>query len=110
MAMNKRATIEMPDEMLKLVEKYAAGAGAAPDAYLRDVLEQHLEDLQDLAVAEEAMERLRNSEPTYTLAEVKQRSCFSAFARNSITQAKCSGSHPRRRAHRLVPGRSSGHA
>ncbi|MFN7102881.1 MAG: DUF6290 family protein [Pseudorhizobium sp.] len=72
MAMNKRVTIEMPDEMLKLVEEYAAGAGAAPDAYLRDVIEQHLEDLQDLAVAEEAMERLRNGERTYTWDEMER--------------------------------------
>ncbi|MBA4786011.1 MAG: hypothetical protein H2046_09620 [Rhizobiales bacterium] len=70
--MNKRVTIEMPDEMLKLVEEYAAGAGAAPDAYLRDVIEQHLEDLQDLAVAEEAMEGLRNGERTYTWDEMER--------------------------------------
>lgn len=63
-AMDKRVTIEMPDEMLRLVEEYAAGAGAAPDASLRDVIEQHLEDRQDLAVAEEAMAQPRHGEPT----------------------------------------------
>jgi RHH-type transcriptional regulator, rel operon repressor / antitoxin RelB len=72
-AMNKRVTIEMPDEMMKLVEEYAAEAGSAPDAYMRDVIEQHLEDLHDIAAAEAAMERIRNGEPTYTLEEVKQR-------------------------------------
>jgi RHH-type transcriptional regulator, rel operon repressor / antitoxin RelB len=71
--MNKRVTIEMPDEMLKLVEEYAAKEGAQPDAYLLDVIEQHLEDLHDIALAEAAMERIRNGEPTYTLEEVKQR-------------------------------------
>nr|CAD6423383.1 CopG family transcriptional regulator [Rhizobium sp. Q54] len=71
--MNNRVTIEMPDEMLKLVEEYATEAGTAPDAYLRDVIEQHLEDLHDIALAEEAMESVRNGEPTRTLAEVKQR-------------------------------------
>jgi RHH-type rel operon transcriptional repressor/antitoxin RelB len=60
--MNKRVTIEMPDEMLKLVEEYAAEAGARPDAYLLDVIEQHLEDLHDIAAAEAAMERIRKGE------------------------------------------------
>jgi RHH-type rel operon transcriptional repressor/antitoxin RelB len=60
--MNKRVTIEMPDEMLKLVEEYAAEAGAQPDAYLLDVIEQHLEDLHDIAAAEAAMERIRKGE------------------------------------------------
>lgn len=72
-AMNKRVTIEMPDEMLKLVEEYAAEAGTATDDYLRDVIEQHLEDLHDIAAAEAAMESIRNGEPTFPLAEVKQR-------------------------------------
>jgi RHH-type transcriptional regulator, rel operon repressor / antitoxin RelB len=60
--MNKRVTIEMPDEMLKLVEEYAAEAGSAPDAYLREVIEQHLEDLHDIAAADAAMERIRKGE------------------------------------------------
>lgn len=60
--MNKRVTIEMPDEMLKLVEGYAAEKGATPDAYMLDVLEQHLEDLHDIALAEAAMERIRTGE------------------------------------------------
>jgi len=71
--MNKRVTIEMPDEMHKLIAEYAARAGAEPDAYMIEVLEQHLEDLHDITAAEAAMERIRNGEPTYTLEEVKQR-------------------------------------
>ena len=72
--MNTRVTIEMPDEMLKLVEEYAAEAGTAPDAYMREVIEQHLEDLHDIALAEAAMERIRDGEPTYTLEEVNRHS------------------------------------
>ena len=70
--MNKRVTIEMPDEMHKLVAEYAAKAGAEPDAYVKDIIEQHLEDLHDIAAAEAAMERIRNGERTYTLEEVKR--------------------------------------
>ncbi len=50
--MNKRVTIEMPEEMARLVEAYAAEAGAKPDAYLLDLIEQHLEDLHDIAAAD----------------------------------------------------------
>ncbi|MFB9950458.1 DUF6290 family protein [Rhizobium puerariae] len=71
--MNKRVTIEMPDEMHRLLTEHAAQAGAETDAYMLDVLEQHLEDLNDIAAAEGAMERIRNGEPTYTLEEVKLR-------------------------------------
>jgi RHH-type rel operon transcriptional repressor/antitoxin RelB len=60
--MNKRVTIEMPDEMLKLVEEYAAKKGAAPDAYMLDVLGDHLEDLHDIELAEAAMARIRSGE------------------------------------------------
>jgi len=70
--MNKRVTIEMPDEMLKLVEEYAAEKGATPDAYMLDVLEQHLEDLHDIALAEAAMERIKNGERTYTWEEMER--------------------------------------
>jgi RHH-type rel operon transcriptional repressor/antitoxin RelB len=70
--MNKRVTIEMPDEMLKLVEKHAAEKGAAADAYMLDVIEQHLEDLHDIALAKAAMERIRNGERTYTWEEMER--------------------------------------
>ncbi|KKX24663.1 DUF6290 family protein [Rhizobium sp. LC145] len=60
--MNKRVTIEMPDEMHRLVAEYAAKVGAEPDAYVKDILEQHLEDLHDIAAAEAAMERIRRGE------------------------------------------------
>ncbi|CDZ44596.1 type II toxin-antitoxin system RelB family antitoxin [Neorhizobium galegae] len=71
--MNKRVTIEMPEEMHRLIAEYAAQAGAEPDTYMKDVLEQHLEDLHDIALAEAAMARVRQGERTYTLEEVKLR-------------------------------------
>ncbi len=71
--MNKRVTLDMPEEMHQLIVEYASEAGAEPDDYLRGMIERHLQDLQDIAAADEAMESIRNGEPTYTLAEVKQR-------------------------------------
>lgn len=71
--MNKRVTLDMPEEMHQLIVEYASEAGAKPDDYLREMIQRHLEDLQDIAAAEAATESIRNGEPTFTLAEVKQR-------------------------------------
>lgn len=60
--MNTRVTLSMPEEMHHLILKHAAEAGAAPDAYMIEVLEQHLEDLHDIALAEAALERIKSGE------------------------------------------------
>ena len=58
--MNKRVTLEMPEEMHQLVVKYASEAGTEPDDYLRQMIQRKLENLQDLAAADEAMKRIRS--------------------------------------------------
>ena len=60
--MNKRVTIEMPEEMLEAIAEHAAKAGAKTDAYVLDLIEQHLEDLHDIALADAAMDRIRKGE------------------------------------------------
>ena len=67
--MNKRVTIDMPEEMHQLIVEYASEAGD----YLRQMIQRHLEDLQDIAAADVAMQSIRKGEPTYPLAELKQR-------------------------------------
>ena len=70
--MNKRVTLEMPEDMHELVVKYAAEAGAAPDAYLLEMIEEQLEDAYFLRRAQEVMEaRARGESRTYSLDEVK---------------------------------------
>ncbi|EHS53451.1 MULTISPECIES: DUF6290 family protein [unclassified Rhizobium] len=70
--MNKRVTIEIPEAMHKAIAEHAAKAGANTDAYVVDVIEQHLEDLHDIALAEAAMERIKNGERTYTWEEMER--------------------------------------
>jgi|EndMetStandDraft_2_1072991.scaffolds.fasta_scaffold637603_2 RHH-type rel operon transcriptional repressor/antitoxin RelB len=67
--MNKRVTIEMPDEIHRLIAEHAAKAGAATDAYVLEVIEQHLEDLHDIAAADAAMERIERGEEEIVSAE-----------------------------------------
>jgi Predicted DNA-binding protein with an HTH domain len=67
--MNKRVTIEMPEEMHELLLKYAAEAGTEPNAYLLDIIEERLEDAYFLQRAEEAMERIEGGESKVISAE-----------------------------------------
>ncbi|MDR7143228.1 DUF6290 family protein [Rhizobium sp. BE258] len=67
--MNKRVTIEMPDEIHRLIAEHAAKAGAATDAYVLEVIEQHLEDLHDIAAADAAMDRIERGEEEIVSAE-----------------------------------------
>ena len=69
--MNKRVTIEMPDEMHRAILRYAQEAGTPADDYLLEVIEQHIEDLHDIAAAEAAIQRIERGESsTRTLDEV----------------------------------------
>jgi len=60
--MNKRVTIEMPEEIHELVAAEAARDGVEPDAYVLDLIVRKLEDLHDIALAEAALERIRSGE------------------------------------------------
>lgn len=67
--MNKRVTLEMPEEMHQLIVEYASEAGAEPDDYLRQMIQRELENLQDLAAADEAMKRIRSGEDKVVTSE-----------------------------------------
>ncbi|MFN3319132.1 MAG: DUF6290 family protein [Allorhizobium sp.] len=71
--MNKRVTLDMPEEMHKLVLQYAAEAGAEPDAYLLEMIEEQLEDAYFLRRAQEVLEaRARGESRTYTWDEMER--------------------------------------
>lgn len=71
--MNKRVTLDMPEEMHKLLLQYAAEAGAEPDAYLLEMIEEQLEDAYFLRRAQEVLEaRARGESRTYTWDEMER--------------------------------------
>ncbi|OJU04953.1 MAG: hypothetical protein BGN83_05975 [Rhizobium sp. 63-7] len=71
--MNKRVTIEMPEEMHRLVLQYAAEAGTEPNSYLLDLIEERLEDAYFLKKAEKALEaRERGESRTYSWQEMER--------------------------------------
>jgi len=66
--------IRLPLAVEKRLEKLARHTGRTKTFYVREAILQHLEDLEDLYLAEAALERIRSGEdPTIPLKEVMKR-------------------------------------
>ena len=56
------------------MEKLAKRTGRTKSYYVREAILQHLEDLEDLCLAERALDRIRDDEePTIPLEDVMKR-------------------------------------
>lgn len=60
--MNKRVTIQIPDDLYRVISRYGDLHGLDPDDYATMALQRHLEDLQDIAAAEAAMKTIQSGE------------------------------------------------
>ena len=66
--------IRLPKSMEKRLEKLARRTGRTKSFYVREAILQHLEDLEDLYLAERALEKIRNDEERpIPLADVMKR-------------------------------------
>ena len=66
--------IRLPQSIEKRLEKLARRTGRTKSFYAREAILQHLEDFEDLYLAERALERIRNGEDTaIPLEEVMKR-------------------------------------
>jgi RHH-type rel operon transcriptional repressor/antitoxin RelB len=66
--------IRLPPSVEKRLEKLARRTGRTKSFYAREAILQHLEDIEDLYLAERALERIRNGEDdTIPLEEVMKR-------------------------------------
>ena len=66
--------IRLPQSIEKRLEKLARRTGRTKSFYAREAIVQHLEDLEDLYLAERALERIRNGEDdTIPLEDVVKR-------------------------------------
>lgn len=59
--MSKQAAIRLPDETYDRLHALAARTGRTATFYIRQAIEAHLEDLEDLYVAEQALSAHRAS-------------------------------------------------
>jgi RHH-type rel operon transcriptional repressor/antitoxin RelB len=63
--------IRLPQSIEKRLEKLALRTGRTKTYYVREAILQHLEDLEDMYLAERRLERIRNDEEsTIPLGEV----------------------------------------
>jgi RHH-type transcriptional regulator, rel operon repressor / antitoxin RelB len=66
--------IRLPESIEKRLEKLAKRTGRTKTFYVREAILQHLEDLEDLYLAEHSLERIRSGEsPTIPLEDVLKR-------------------------------------
>jgi len=66
--------IRLPQSVEKRLEKLARRTGRTKSFYAREAIVQHLEDLEDIYLAERALERIRNGEDdTIPLDDVMKR-------------------------------------
>jgi RHH-type rel operon transcriptional repressor/antitoxin RelB len=66
--------IRLPHSVEKRLEKLARRTGRTKSFYAREAILQHLEDLEDLYLAERALERIRSGEDdAIPLGEVMKR-------------------------------------
>lgn len=56
--------IRLPQSIERRLEKLAKRTGRTKSYYVREAILQHLEDLEDLYLAERALDRIRNDEET----------------------------------------------
>ena len=66
--------IRLPQSIEKRLEKLARRTGRTKTYYVREAILEHLEDLEDMYLAEGALERIRSGEEqTIPLKDVKKR-------------------------------------
>jgi RHH-type rel operon transcriptional repressor/antitoxin RelB len=66
--------IRLPASIEKRLEKLARRTGRTKAYYAREAILQHLDDLEDVSMAERALERIRNGEErTIPLEDVVKR-------------------------------------
>jgi RHH-type rel operon transcriptional repressor/antitoxin RelB len=69
--MSKQAAVRLPDETYERLQRLAARTGRTATYYIREALEEKLQDMEDLYLAEEITRaRSRGASKTYTLEEL----------------------------------------
>ena len=68
--MSKQTAIRIPDETYQRLQALAARTGRTSTYYIREAIEAHLDDLEDVYRADLALERRQRGESrTYSLEE-----------------------------------------
>ena len=60
--MAKQTAVRLPDETYERLQALAARTGRTATYYIRQAIEEHLEDLEDIYLAESVVERIERGE------------------------------------------------
>jgi RHH-type rel operon transcriptional repressor/antitoxin RelB len=70
--MSKQTAVRLSDETHQRLKMLAEKTGRTATFYIREAIEQHLDDLEDLYLAERTLAQVREGrEKTYSLDEVE---------------------------------------
>jgi len=71
--MSKQTAVRLPDEIHSRLQALAARTGRTATYYIREAIEEHLDDLEDLYLAERVSKRLKDGKSkSRTLDEVER--------------------------------------
>jgi RHH-type rel operon transcriptional repressor/antitoxin RelB len=71
--MSRQTAVRLPDETYARLKQLAELTGRTATFYIREAIEQHLEDLEDAYLADQVLARVRDGqEKTYSLGEVER--------------------------------------
>ena len=69
--MSRQTAISLSDRIFDRLLALAAPTGRSPESFIQEAVEEHLEELEDIHLAEQALERrARGESRTYSLEEV----------------------------------------
>ena len=69
----RQTAVRLPDETYARLQAMAEKTGRTATFYIREAIEAHLDDLEDIYMAEKALVELERGEArTYSLAELKR--------------------------------------
>ncbi|MDK4704146.1 MULTISPECIES: DUF6290 family protein [unclassified Rhizobium] len=67
--MSKQTAIRLPDETYERLQALATRTGRTATFYIRQAVEAHLDEMEDVYLAERAMERIKNGEDEVVSSE-----------------------------------------
>jgi RHH-type rel operon transcriptional repressor/antitoxin RelB len=68
--MSKQAAVRLPDETFARLQDLAEKTGRTATFYIREAIEEHLEDLEDTYLADQVRGRIQRGEESVLSAEV----------------------------------------
>ena len=67
--MSKQTAVRIPDETYERLQALAARTRRTATYYIREAIEEHLEDMEDVYLAEQALESLKRGKDTIISGE-----------------------------------------